>query len=109
MKRKPGRPKGSQNKITTSARELAEELGISPLAVLLHTANKDWEALGYESPTLLKITADGAHEVDRISLEMRVAAAREACKYIYPTAKEVTVSADENCIKLIVEDYTRKS
>jgi hypothetical protein len=101
--------KGCPNKITTSAKELAQKLGIDPLEILLHFANKDWKALGYDSPTLLKITADGGHEVDRISAEMRVMAAKEAAKYIYPTQKAVEFTGDQPQIKMIIEDYTRKS
>ena len=100
-----GRPKGSQNKITKTAREIADRMGVCPMEILLHFANKDWKALGYESPTLLKITADGAHEVDRISAELRASCAKEAAKYIYPTQKAVEITTDDNSIRVVIEDY----
>lgn len=110
MKRSPGRPKGSQNKITRTAKELADQMGVSPLEILLLFAKGDWEALGYEAEVYHSESAEGETKMGYvIKPEMRLNAASQACKYIYPTAKELTVSADENCIKVIIEDYSRKS
>lgn len=102
-----GRPKGSKNKITTAANELAEELGVNPLEILLHFAADDWEALGYKSATTTRMFDGGPIEVDRITPETRLAAAKEATKYIYPTQKSVEFTGEQAAFKIIVEDYTK--
>lgn len=101
--------KGIPNKVTKLARDIAAEVGVDPLRILLSFASDNWKALGYESPKLLKITADGGHEVDRISAELRMQAAREACKYIYPTQKAVEFTGDQNVFKVVIEDFSKKS
>lgn len=108
-KKTGGRQKGSPNKVNGLARDLAEKLGINPLEILLYFAAGDWESLGYPGPILLKITADGAHEMDRISAEMRKSAASDASKYLYPMQKAVELKSDEgNGIRIVVEDFTSK-
>lgn len=104
-----GRPKGAKNKITTAARELALQLGVNPLEVLLRFAKGDWEGLGYEDPTMTKYSAEGPIIVERIPPELRMTAAKEAVKYIYPTQKAVEFTSEdgEGGFKVIIEDYTK--
>lgn len=91
-----GRPKGSPNKITLTAIHKAQQLGVDPFEVLLLFAKDDWEALGYPSPTYIKTNKDGStQEVDRISPETRLAAARDATQYLLPKRKSIEHSLSE--------------
>lgn len=90
-----GRPKGSPNKKSHEARELAEELGINPLEVLLYFTSGDWASLGYEDRTKTMHATDGTpYEVDVITPEMRLRAASEVCQYLYPKRKSVEIEND---------------
>tara|TARA_Y100001963_G_scaffold17759_1_gene21945 strand:- start:36226 stop:36594 length:369 start_codon:yes stop_codon:yes gene_type:complete len=92
-----GRKKGTPNKRTKHAIELAERLGVDPLEVLLHITSNNWKALGYESGETEKVLKDGGTiMVERIELKDRLGAAKEACKYVYPTRKAVDFSASES-------------
>ena len=85
-----GRQKGTPNKRTVRAQELAEELGCDPLRVLMAIVQNDWEFLGYSSPEVTKVLKDGGTiVVDRIELDQRLQAAKEACQYLYPKLKAV--------------------
>lgn len=102
------RPKGSKNKITIAARELAEELGVNPLEILLYFASEDWESLGYDSPTMQRVFDGVPIEIDRITPELRLTAAKEAIKYIYPTQKSVEFTGEQAAFKVVIEDYGSK-
>lgn len=107
-----GRKKGSVNKKTQDARELAKRLGVDPLEILFHFASRNWKALGYNSETHTKVLKDGGTlEVERITPEMRLKAATEAVRYIYPQTKAVELKASEESgpgFKIVLEDYTKK-
>lgn len=106
-----GRQKGTPNQKTKDARELAERLGIDPLEILFHFASKNWKALGYNSECHTKVLKDGGTlEVERITPEMRLNAAKEAVRYIYPQTKavELTTGEGEKGFKVIFEDYGQK-
>jgi hypothetical protein len=105
-----GRKKGSVNKKTHDARELAERLGVDPLEILFHFASRNWKALGYNSEYMTKVLKDGGTlEVERITPEMRLNAAKEAVRYVYPQTKAVELkngTEDAEGFKIILEDYT---
>lgn len=76
--------KRGEGKKSWNAQELAKEMGIDPLKLLLEFAantSKD----------------------DRD----RIRAASEACKYIYPTQKAVEIVGDPPPFKVIIEDYKK--
>lgn len=84
------RTRGAVSRRTVTVREMARNIGVDPLEILLMVAKMDWKGLGYESPTKTQYTPDGTpYEVERIQLQDRVMAAKDACKYIYPTRKPV--------------------
>lgn len=90
------RPKGSPNRVTTDAQAKAKELGIDPFEVLLLFASDNWEALGYPSASFVKSFKDGStQEVDRISPELRMAAARDATQYLLPKRQAVEFEIKE--------------
>lgn len=103
-----GRPKGSVNKITKRASEIAEEMGVNPLEVLLLFAKGDWKALGYDSATRVTQDGDNVKYEYHVEPSVRMKAAESACRYIFPTQKAVELSGPEdgNGIKIIIEDFS---
>jgi hypothetical protein len=84
-----GRTKGTPNKRSQMAIELAEKLKIDPLKNLLHFAAGDWAALGLKEFET-RVTKDGQMiEIPVITADMRLLANRDAAKYIYPMLKPV--------------------
>lgn len=91
--RSGGRQKGTVNKAALNARAMAAELGVDPFEVLLLITKGDWESLGYTSAEITKAGKDGqTFTEDRITLDHRLTAAKEASKYIYQQLKAVEVS-----------------
>lgn len=76
--------KGSDNKITWKAKELAEEMGIDPLKILLEFASNA-----------------------KLDERLRLQAAESACKYLYPTQKAVEFTGDQAPFRVIIEDYKK--
>lgn len=104
-----GRPKGSKGKIQMQARELAQQMGVDPLEILLLFASEDWEALGYEEAFEVRYLKDGSQRnMPVIPPQMRLDAAKEATKYIYPTQKAVEFTGENAGFRVIVEDYGKK-
>lgn len=101
--------KGIPNKITSSARELAEKMGVDPLNILLLFAKGDWAALGYKEET--RITQDGDNGTKyeyHIEPNVRMKAAESACRYIYPTQKAVEItSPDDGGLRIVIEDFSK--
>jgi hypothetical protein len=90
-----GRKKGTPNRKTHEAQELAKKLGIDPFEILLHFAAGNWEKLGYTSPRRIVSAGMGVTiEIDQISPEMRVKAALEASKYVRPVLKAIEWKGD---------------
>lgn len=110
MPRFGGRQKGTKNKSRTAVEETAARLKVNPFEVLCLFAKGDWKALGYEAECYFAEKPDGAVKMGYvISPEMRVTAAKEASKYLYPQKKALEVSTDETKgFKVILEDYTGK-
>lgn len=105
-----GRQKGTPNKRTVQAQEIADRIGVDPLEVLMRYAAGDWEGLGYHQPHYVKVTSDGREIFeDVIQPDQRIAAAKEAAKYLYPQRKAVEFkSEDDTGIAIVVKDYTSK-
>jgi hypothetical protein len=109
-KKTGGRQKGTKNKHSFNAEELANEMGCDPLRILLSIALGDWKALGYDNEVYFSENAQGATKMGyTITPEMRLKAAQEACKYLYSQKKSVEVSTvDGSGIQVVVHDYTQK-
>lgn len=97
----PGRPKGSKNQRTIELEVLALKYP-NPFELLMLFAAGDWKALGYDSETYVMESAQGATKIGyTISPELRVVAAREACRYLYPMKKEKDDAPKEIEVKSI--------
>ncbi len=90
-----GRAKGTPNKQTQELIELAERLGVNPFEVMLNIVKNDWQALGYDSPTVTRATLEGVVEVERITVELRAQCAQNACSYLYPKRKAIEHSGPD--------------
>ena len=89
-----GRPKGALNKKTRSLEEQAKKLNVNPFEILCLFAAGNWQALGYRNGS-------------QIDSKLRVLAAKEAAKYLYPVRKAVEVSTEEGKqFVLNIKDYT---
>lgn len=111
MARYGGRAKGTPNKNSLNAIAIAEKLKIDPLEVILYFVKNDWKSLGYKSECVTKMLKDGSTiEVERITPEMRLTAAKEAAGYIYPKRKAIehTVEGETGGLALVIKDYTKK-
>lgn len=84
-----GRKKGSRNRRTFDAQELARRLDVDPLEVLLLAAKGDKKRL--------KLKKD-----DTISLEDRLYAARAAAPYLYPKKKAIEFTGGGEAIQVII-------
>ncbi len=103
-----GRPTGSKNKFTFNAEELARNLQIDPLELCLHIAAGDWKGAGFPDEFIFIENPEGSVKARPcISPEMRLAAAKEAAKYMYSAKQAVQVSGELG-LKIIVEDYLSK-
>lgn len=83
-----GRPKGARNKRSLQVEILAEKF-TDPFELLMMFAQGDWKGLGYDSEVYVMEGAQGATKIGyTISPEMRLAATKEACQYLYPKRKD---------------------
>jgi len=92
-----GRPKGSLNKASIDSQQLAAEMGVDPLQIILWFAQGNYEALKMQ--------------VHDITPEMRLKAAAEGCQYTRPKLKSIETKMSEeqiNVLKMIVEDYSNR-
>lgn len=91
-----GRKKGTPNKLKQRARDLADEMGVDPLRILLLFAAEDWKALGYpDREKVVNVTDTGEKIYDYvISPSMRVSSAKEAAQYIFPKRKQTDIGED---------------
>ena len=105
---KAGRKKGTKNKFTFNAEMLARDLGIDPLEICIHIAAGNWEEAGFKEEFIFVEKPDGAVTARPcIMPEMRLAAAKEAARYMYSTKQAVQLSGEVG-IKVIIEDYLKK-
>jgi hypothetical protein len=84
-----GRPRGALNKENSRARQLANELGVEPLKIVLLFAKGDAAALG-----LTEITAD-----------QRLDAAKSATKYLHARKTETDITSAGEPLVCNVFDY----
>lgn len=91
-----GKPKGILSKQNREAARIAQEMGVDPFVILLHFANNNWKQLGYKSEYGVKYSVSGdPYDVPTIEPELRVSAAKEACKYIIPQLKAIEHSSSD--------------
>lgn len=86
---KAGRKKGTPNKDKAPVKEMASRLGVDPLEILLLYAKGDWKALGYESEKITVYSRDYSNEKYVIDPAVRMSAAADACRYMYPQLKQI--------------------
>lgn len=92
-----GKKKGQPNRVTREAIDKAQELNIDPFEVLLHFAKGDWQALGYQYPTkTIKVAGGVEYEVDIITPEARLGAAKEAVQYLIPKRRSLEIDSNIN-------------
>lgn len=86
----PGRPKGSKGILNVRVETTAHRLGVDPFEVLCLFAKGDWKALGYKEQSKISFTNAGIEfEEDIITPDHRLAAAKEAAKYLYSQRRSV--------------------
>lgn len=103
------RTKGSKNKKTFEVEEIAARFDLNPFEVLMMVAAGDWKGLGFDSKTQTVYTAQGIEmEVENIRLSDRVAAAKEAARYLFSTKQPVDPKTGDSAIRMIIEDYSKK-
>lgn len=87
-----GRKKGSINKTTLMAIEIAQKHDFNPFEMLMHFARGDEKALGWDHP-MCKVLPNGTIvEIDRITPLMRLQAIIEACSYLHAKMKSIELS-----------------
>ena len=105
-----GRVKGSPDKRRLNVEEIASRFDKDPLEILLMVACCDWKGLGYDAAQKISYSSAGIEFVeDNIKLETRVQAAKEVAKYLYAQKQSVAVSSGEGGLKIIVEEYVKKT
>ena len=109
-KKTGGRAKGVPNKRNFNAEEIAARFNLDPLEVLLMVVNADWKGLGFAEPSTISYSPAGIEfEKPAITLPDRIAASKEAAKYLYSTKQAVALSnPDGSGIKIEIVDYTSK-
>lgn len=104
-----GRKKGTPNKKTQEAQDIATKLGVNPFEILLLFAKNDWKRLGYDSKTITKFSVAGdPYEEDRISPELRHSSAGKAAEYLYPKRKAIEQTFSEGEITSITRTVIHK-
>lgn len=95
-KRLGGRTKGTPNKLTQDILSRAEELGVDPFKIMLLFAGDKWKELGYDSSIYVKESRDGETTTIGYTIppELRLHAAKEAAKYMYPQRKAIEHSGE---------------
>lgn len=96
-----GRQKGTPNKRTLMVKQMADDMAVDPLKILLMFANGDWEGLGYDSSIYVKENEDGSSTSLGYTIppELRCSAAKEATQYLYAKKKEEPIE-DPNEIEV---------
>lgn len=89
-----GRKKGTPNKRSFDAIELAQEYDCDPLEFLLKVMTNDWKGLGFKSE--FKPKSKYLKELKpNITFDQRIRAAEEALQYLYPKRKPVDKNGDD--------------
>lgn len=98
-----GRKKGVLNRKTEHIFEICDRHKFDPIEILIYVSKNDWESLGYDSAECEKIGLGGVvAKEDRITLTLRVDAAKKLCEFMYPKRKAIEISGndDENPVTL---------
>ena len=74
-----GRVKGTPNKKTCLAEDMAKEMGVDPFKLLLMFCGNKFEDLGYSQS---------------IPMDLRLSAIKDACNYIIPKRKTIELQTD---------------
>jgi hypothetical protein len=100
MKKDPrsGIKKGQFTKKTLALREIVQELGCSPVSVLVHIAMANEKALGHSGPRIRVLKDGGVIEEPWITDEMRLRASEILLKYMYPQLKAVEHSGSVDSV-----------
>lgn len=99
-----GRPKGTPNRTQKMALEIIQRFAEKdPLEVLCYIMDNNEKALGYNGPKI-KMGREGVVlEEPWITPEMRMEAAKQLARKIYPDLKAVELSSDdENPVQMHV-------
>lgn len=107
------KPKGTPNKPTLDFFTKCEKLKHDPIAFNIAVAKGDWRALGYEKGTETQFNKFGDElEVDRITVDHRLAANNKLLEFMYPKRRSIDFSPfddDENNNKGFVLAYNLPS
>lgn len=104
-----GRQKGTPNKRTRNAQEIADRLGCDPFEILLQFAMNDPKALGYKTkgkPVKDQLTGR-VFFVPWITPELRERAAESASEYLYPKRKALELRDDEGTLGKTLADIVK--
>lgn len=105
-----GRQKGSINKRTKLVEEIAARFKLDPFEVLMMVSNGDWKGLGYPAQSKVSYSPAGIEfEEDYIKLSDRVAASKDAAKYLHSPKQAIDPSTGDTSIRVVVEDYLSKA
>lgn len=104
-----GRKPGTPNKDATLLAEKAKELKCDPFEILLHFANGDFEALGYEKHQDKSTPTGEVFQVLTIDPDLRARCAQKACDFLYPKRKALDISMDEETSKSFGLAYSAES
>jgi hypothetical protein len=110
-KKTGGRIKGTPNKKTEHFFELCDKHDHDPVEFNILVAKNDWEALGYEKPTITCYTKSGdSYEQDRITVTDRMQANNKLLEFMYPKRKAIEISnSDESDKGTFTLNYSRGS
>jgi hypothetical protein len=103
-KKTGGRTKGVPNKRNQNLIDLAADLDINPIEILLKFAAGDFRGLGYASG---QTTSEGGTDWV-ISPEMRLQAAAKVAPYLYPKRKAVEINTSAETLGDLILKATQK-
>ena len=102
-----GRKRGTPNKASLAALDIASSLNFNPFEILCHIAQNNWEALGYSSATVTRFSIDGSqYEVPIITMDHRLRAAADAVEYLMPRRKPIEFNPEKEAREANLENAT---
>ena len=105
-----GRPKGALSAKRREIEEMHKASKLGPAEFLFAILNGDWATLGYYYDTKKVVMNGHPVEVECISLDHRMEAAKELMKYLYVQKKTLDVtSSDGTGITVNVIDYNTQA
>lgn len=106
-KKTGGRQKGTPNKINSTLDELIGTY--TPVPKLVAIIERDYKLLGIEEFIFIEKAEGEVKAQPTITIDIQLQAIKELMKYMYPQKKALELSGGENAIKLVIEDYTKKT